>query len=541
LLFAVARMARIGLLSVVFLPYLAILIIWRSARVPRVLRRYLEISGGGFVKAGQLLAMRFDLLPAAYCSELSGLLGGLTPVPTDDIVTVIIRELGAERFRTRFASFDRTAVSTASIAQVHRARLDTGETVAVKVVKPGVARTMRVDMSLAVAIGTIVSLVPSAAFRGVRATLREIREASLAELDLSREAQFTRFMREAMLRDAVPHSAPRVYSDISTPSVLVLEYIEGLRIDMLLEAIEERDEAFLSELKRLDISPETAAELLLRSILTQTLVHRHFNADPHAANLILQPGGRIVWVDFGLTGWIDERQWRYEVLTREAFLQGRVDRNVQLIIQSLRPSRSADLRRFERMLRVTIHDYMMASADRDADPRDRSFLGFFFTFVQNLRRSGIKAEASLMQFYRTVLIGDVLMHKLDPNIDWTQVVRDFMRVELAPRILAEAVEPWISVGFLLAQAPYALLDRAVREGESSESAINAISVLAQTGRRLLSWTHTVAFAALGLSFLVLLGRFFVAYAWLPSVETTLISSLAAATVMVCAGVARSRS
>ena len=140
--YATARTVRLLLLSIFFLPQLLL----DGRLAPVVLRRYLQTCSGGFIKLGQILAMRYDLLPEEYCHELAKLLDQMPPVPLARIERIIAEDLGRP-VAACFQALDAVPLGSASIAQVHAARLPSGEAVAVKVVRPGIARTLRVDMA----------------------------------------------------------------------------------------------------------------------------------------------------------------------------------------------------------------------------------------------------------------------------------------------------------------------------------------------------------------------------------------------------------
>src|SRR5262245_41988724 len=142
---AVARVTRLLAVTILVTPVLLVRNLIGPTAGPRVLRWYFEACGGGYVKIGQLLATRYDLLPVAYTEELGKLLDSLRPVPTPTIVQEIERGLGRP-VSEAFASFEPEPLATASLAQVHGAVLADGDEVVVKVLKPGISDRVRVDL-----------------------------------------------------------------------------------------------------------------------------------------------------------------------------------------------------------------------------------------------------------------------------------------------------------------------------------------------------------------------------------------------------------
>ena len=300
-LFALARTAWLILITLVFGPQ----ILFAGRHRPATFKRYLQSCGGGFVKLGQILAMRYDLLPAAYCDELASLFDRVPPVALKKIERVIQEDLGRPLLAS-FRSFDATPLGSASIAQVHAATLMTGEPVAVKVIRPGIVRTLRVDLSYLALLGEFNRSFGILSSLKLHAIARELSTLTQEELDLRREARNTDLFHRKLAQDEIDHYAPRVYFELSGRRVITMERIEGLPMTQLIAAVQSNDTVRLEQFAARGIRPRRTARLLLRSILEQTMEHRVFNADPHPANLIIKDGGSLAWVDFGMVGWLDE-------------------------------------------------------------------------------------------------------------------------------------------------------------------------------------------------------------------------------------------
>ena len=271
--------------------------------VPERLRRALDEAGGAFVKLGQVLSTRRDLLPPAYVDELRRLQNDVTPVPWDDIAAVLADELNTPPNEV-FAHIDPEPLAAASIAQVHRATLRTGEEVVVKVQRPGV-RTI-VDRDLDITRRFAEALHRRSAWAreiGIRGLADGFAAAMNEELDFTVEAQnLARVMATHELEGVV---LPSVHPELSTRRVLVMGHLDGIPLDRAMPRIEE-----------LGLDREALARLLLQTLLTQITRHGVFLADPHPGNLLLLRDGRLGLIDFGLVGRVD-RQMRsvlYRVL-----------------------------------------------------------------------------------------------------------------------------------------------------------------------------------------------------------------------------------
>jgi ubiquinone biosynthesis protein len=264
------------------------------AGVPERLRRTLEELGATFIKLGQLLSGRADLLPRPYIEELAKLLDAAPPVPVDQIREVIEQELGAPVDEI-FSHFGDVPIASASIGQVHRAALPDGQEVVIKVQRPGIEAAVEADLDL---------LLRQARFLERRSeTMRDYNLAAIAgelahslreELDYKiegRNAERLRLNLEADPRFIVPH----VYWNLTSRRVITLEYLDGIQfnqIDRLREAGYD-----LSWVAR------TALVAYLRQIFTDGFYH----ADPHPANLMVV-GDKIGFVDFGNAGYLTPNQ-----------------------------------------------------------------------------------------------------------------------------------------------------------------------------------------------------------------------------------------
>jgi ubiquinone biosynthesis protein len=424
---ALARAAWITALALSHAPAFVALR-WRGdPRDANVLRAFFERAGGGFVKLGQLLAMRYDYLPERYCLELSRLLGELRPVPFERISAIVEAELG-ERVSARIDSIEPIPLATASLAQVHGAVLVSGERVVIKVLKPGIREVFRIDLALARLAGAILLVLPGVARSGLRSVLAEVRRQAYLELDLGREAALATRFHTVLAADRVRHRAPRVYRDLSGPSILTTERIDGVTVKELLDAVA-GDGLALEELANRGVRPQATAIVLFHSILAQTMRHRLFNADPHASNVLVEADGTLVWVDFGLAGWLDERQWRRELLQREAFVAGDLHRMFTLALDALAPLPDRDLRSFEHDWKSAAAEYRLFVLDPEAPPNARSFARFMRTTLRSMRRHGLRMDASVLQLYRAIVISDVIILRLYPQIDWIGHLEAFLSSE----------------------------------------------------------------------------------------------------------------
>jgi ubiquinone biosynthesis protein len=456
MLLTVVRVCRLVALTVLVTPLLLVRNLFGPTFGPRVLRWYFEACGGGYVKIGQLLATRYDLLRVEYTDELGKLLDSLRPVPTARITDEIERALGRS-VAAAYASFEPRPLATASLAQVHGAVLASGEEVVVKVLKPRIGERVRVDLTFLRLTARALDLLPVLRSLDVSNLIDELSRTALDELDLSREAMYTAYVHEQMAADAIAHYAPRVHRELSSRTVLTLERIRGVTVREMLSATITGNRGALAGWAARGITPRRTAIILLRSVLEQTMRYRLFNADPHPSNLIVSDGGTLNWVDFGSVGWIDERQWDQQMRLRDAIAHEQIHGAYLALLDGMEPLPYGNLSRFEQEIKRILSDFLIASHDPGAPLSQKSTGAFLLKTLAALRRNGLPMVSSTVQLYRTILVADIVMLSLYPAIDWRGHLRRFLR-DLSTDLLQKAVwEPATSpyTWYRVARAPMA--------------------------------------------------------------------------------------
>ncbi|MCP4630662.1 MAG: AarF/ABC1/UbiB kinase family protein [bacterium] len=260
---------------------------------PQRIRRVFEELGPSFIKLGQLMSSRADIFPPEYIDELKKLQDQVPPIPFDKIKEVIEREL-KRSITDIFVSIEPEALAAASVAQVHMAELEGDERVVVKVIRPAIAKKVREDIGLmyyfaekiekSFEIGKIIGFVD---------IVKEFERSIINELDMYIEAgNIERFARN--FEDSEELYIPKVNWDLTARSVLVMEHIDGIKMDQI------------DEIRENDIDPKEIALIGLRSFARQLMEFGLFHADPHPGNTIVMYDGRVSLVDFGIIGHLDE-------------------------------------------------------------------------------------------------------------------------------------------------------------------------------------------------------------------------------------------
>jgi predicted unusual protein kinase regulating ubiquinone biosynthesis (AarF/ABC1/UbiB family) len=313
---------------------------------------------GLFIKVGQLISIMANVLPDAFREELQRLQDQVPPRPYADIEARLREEFGGRSPNEVFAEFSPEPVASASIGQVHRARLATGEAVAVKVQYPDIEEIVRVDLrALQRIFGVLRWFMPDYGFDTI---YREIREMVLAELDYRREAAAIQKISAnfAGRKDAASQVRfPRVMEKFSTSRVLTTEWMEGSKV------------ADLERLEALRVDRRAAARVCVEAYCQQIFIDGLYHADPHPGNLLVAkaaPGAppTIVFLDFGATATVSE-QMRRGMMT---FIQGAITRDTVRIVNAMKEmgfiSRRANPEVFDRVVQY-FHDKMRVQISAD--------------------------------------------------------------------------------------------------------------------------------------------------------------------------------
>ncbi len=265
----------------------------RTTTRPEHLRLAIEELGTTFIKLGQILSTRSDLLPPEYQVELARLQDQAPPVPTAAIREAIVAELGRP-ITEAYASFDDRPLAAASIGQAHAATLLDGTPVVVKVRRPGVVEQVEEDLAILRRLADVASRRwPAAEGYDLPRLVDEFAEVLRAELDYLAEAQNAERFAANFADDAAIH-IPRIYREASTARVLTLERVAGIKMD---------DPGALDAA---GIDRPALARRATGIALEMVFEDGFFHADPHPGNLFVEPGGRIALIDFGMVGRIDE-------------------------------------------------------------------------------------------------------------------------------------------------------------------------------------------------------------------------------------------
>ena len=304
----------------------------RDLPFPVQLRRRLERLGPTYIKLGQILSLREDILPKSITQELKHLLATLPAVPYPVLCELITKGLGRP-LDEMFLSIDEIPLGSASIGQVHRATTRDGEPVIIKVVKPGIPAILRRDAKLLALAGWVLEI----AFPrfGPKRIIREFSEYTLREVDLRREADNAETFA-ANFADEPDIVFPRIYREFSAERVLTMEFMDGQRPDS--ERVQEMP---LDDRERL---VDLGAEAIIRMIYKDGFFH----ADLHPGNLLVLPGPKAAFIDLGMVGRLHDELRRTLLYYYYALVMGDAENAARYLSAAAEPGRGGDPAGFRR-------------------------------------------------------------------------------------------------------------------------------------------------------------------------------------------------
>jgi predicted unusual protein kinase regulating ubiquinone biosynthesis (AarF/ABC1/UbiB family) len=371
----------------------------------RALRETLERLGTTFIKLGQLLASRPDLVGELYAHELTSLQDDLTPLAPEVVRGIVTESLGRP-ISELFASFDDVPIAAASIAQAHGAVLRTGERVVVKVRRPDIAAVIAQDLQIVDRLSRrIEAHVDAARLLQLRGIADELSWSLRRELDMRSDAANGQLIADATA-DYPLIRVPHVHEQFTTSSVLVMERVDGVRVDH--PAAE-------------TVAPELRTELaeqLLRAYVRQVLVEGVYHADPHPGNVLLRPAdGVLVLLDFGLVGRLDDNTRVELTLALLAMAENRAGDMANLLLRMSLLTHRSDEQRFEQELRRLLPRYHHTGLAQIQ-------VGLAIVEVQQLAlECGIGLPIPFALIGKTLSQVDTIARTLDPTIDPLAVIR----------------------------------------------------------------------------------------------------------------------
>jgi len=383
---------------------------------PAVLRNILVDLGPVYVKLGQLLSTRPDLLPGEYIDALTDLQANVPPVPWSE-VEILIRQQLRQPLEEAFAAINPQAVAAGSIAQTHRATLKNGQEVALKVQRPGIDVVVAQDITLIRTLAELVSRTNFGQNFDVVGTAEEFVTALQAELDFTQEAGYTEQLRRNLSSsrwfDPTQLVVPQIYWDLTTKKLMVMEWLEGVPILLAkLPALRDGKDA--------DTQRKEITTLLFRAFFQQLYIDGFFHADPHPGNLFYLNDGRIALLDCGMVGRLDPRTQQILTEMLLAIVDLDAQRCSQLTLELAESPHPVNLSQlsndYDRMLRK----YYNISLSQI------NFSQVFYEVLQVARNNKIRLPSNMGLYAKTLANLEGVARSFDPEINLLDEIKPLM-------------------------------------------------------------------------------------------------------------------
>lgn len=395
------------------LRFLAALQFWRNLDAPRAvrLRQALESLGPLFVKFGQVLSTRRDLLPTDIADELAKLQDQVPPFPSEQAMAELERAYGKHVDQV-FASFSREPVASASVAQVHFATLFDGREVAVKILRPGIERIIIHDLALLqIAAGLLERLWPDGRRLKPREVVAEFEKHLADELDLMREAANCSQLRRNFQNSPLL-AVPEVHWDWCTHSVMVMERMHGTPIGQI------------DELRARGVDLKALSRAGVEIFFTQVFRDGFFHADMHPGNIFVVTEGRhkgqYIALDFGIVGTLTDIDKNYLAQNFLAFFRRDYKRVALAHIESGWAPADTRVDEFESAIRAVCEPIF------DKPLKDISIGRILLRLFQTSRRFNVEIQPQLVLLQKTLLNIEGLGRQLDPELDLWQTAKPFL-------------------------------------------------------------------------------------------------------------------
>lgn len=379
------------------------------------IRRALEDLGPIYVKFGQILSTRRDLLPDDIAEELTRLQDRVPPFPGPKAKAVIEKSLG-DKVENLFAEFEVEPLASASIAQVHAARLHSGEDVVIKVVRPNIEKTINRDIDLLFTIARLARKYSSEARRLRPVEVVEEYDKTIHdELDLMREAANAALLRRNFSGSEQLY-VPEVHWDYTRTNVMVQERVYGTPVDRI------------EELKAQGVSMEMLAARGVEIFFTQVFRDNFFHADMHPGNIFVEPGGRYIGVDFGIMGTLTTEDQRYLAENLLAFFHRDYRKVAELHVDSGWVPKDTRVEDFEAAIRSVSEPIW------EKPISEISFGHFLLRLFQTARRFNMEVQPQLVLLQKTLLNIEGLGRQLYPELDLWSTAKPFMEKWMAEQV-----------------------------------------------------------------------------------------------------------
>lgn len=382
------------------------------------IRMMLEELGATFVKFGQILSNRHDILDKKLIKELAKLQSEVKPFESEKVLEIIETEFG-DKAENIFSYFDETPSASASISQMHKALLKSGESVAVKIKRPGIAEQINTDIEILFDIAKLIEKhVPSLAVSSPVSIVQAFKEQITKELSFTYEKNNVKRFYKYFENDKTI-CIPKVYDEYTSQNILTLEYIDGIKI---------------SEIKNVpNVDVKVVTDRLVNAMLYQIFEHNFFHADPHPGNLFVMQNNVVAFIDFGMVGLITPSIKKSLVEMISSIYSEDYNRFSHAIINLTKKKEISDFESFNNRIYELIQKYISMTLE------DIKLEEAFYEVIDIVHKYNLELDPYLVIMLKTAVILEGVGRYLDKDFKVIERISPFIKKYMQDRMKPTSV------------------------------------------------------------------------------------------------------
>jgi ubiquinone biosynthesis protein len=429
---------------------------------PELLRQLFENLSGSFIKFGQILSLQVDSLPRAYCNALLGLLDRVPPVAREDVDAVFLSEIGKTPAET-YGEFDYAPLASASIGQVHKAKLQDGTPVAVKVQRPHIRKVFERDNLVLEAMVRFILFFRIRRAYFMRDAVRELTTWTLDELDYRREAAYCQLLGENAKKTPTER-VPKVYLELSRGRVLTMEFLEGPSVAQYLRMIQANNEEGLAKLRERGFDASRFSSNVISNFLNDAFRYGVFHADLHPANLLILPGNVVGYVDFGIVAVLTQEARRKQIELTMAYASGDAEAIYQGFLNICIVSPDADLKGMRRKIQQLCIKWYHEAAPGSLARFRVSVTEAMSDLLGICQHYGVLVDREMIKYIRSTVFADGLVSLIAPGVDLAAILRklveEYLQEEAQQQVFSTraAMDLLTSMVLWLEKGPQGVMD-----------------------------------------------------------------------------------
>jgi ubiquinone biosynthesis protein len=412
---------------------------YQGLSYPVRVRRVFEEMGLTYLKLGQFLALRFDILPREVCQELNRLFEKVTPMSAANARRVVEGELGGP-VENYYREFETEPLAAGSVAQVHKARTMAGERVVVKIQRAGIEPIFRADIRNLRRITSLVDTLHLLGRLTARGMLEEFAKWTLREMDFVVEGGTA----ERLRRDALSFEViPQIYWNLTTSKVLTMELIDGVSASRLHEL---QTQGQTAEIARAVPGFDMPLALHRLTVIScrQLFLTGFFHGDPHPGNVLFLPHNAVAFIDFGIFGSVSEEEREILVGQIEHLALGDIETSLRYYSRQLTPTEETDLDAFRKDALEVLHRWYSRASDPTLPIEERHLARYTGEMIDVSRRNKMRYGLNYLLFWRALNNLNGTLWMVDPQFDMMLELRRFFEevrpdaVERATAVVTDA-------------------------------------------------------------------------------------------------------